>query len=65
MDGRHDLTPDTSRAKSVLLALVFSEGYSSSKALSTHAKTSARNNVQIVDKGNKFPHYTEDIIAWQ
>jgi len=53
------------RAESVLSELGFSEGHRSPKALWTHAKTSARNNVQIVDKGNEFPHDTEDLMAWQ
>jgi hypothetical protein len=51
-----------SRAKSVLSALGFSGCRKGSKAPQTHAKTSAENNVPIVDKGYKFPHYTEDTI---
>jgi len=65
MDGRHDLTPDMSRAKSILCARSFSEGYRCSKTLQSHAKTDARNNVQIVDKGDEFPHYSEDAFVWQ
>jgi hypothetical protein len=54
-----------SRAKSVLVALGFLEHRRGSKALPIHAKTSAENNVPIVDKGNEFPHYTEDTIVRQ
>ncbi|GFO81977.1 MAG: hypothetical protein A49_16040 [Methyloceanibacter sp.] len=53
------------RAKSILCALRFSEGLRCSKALQIHAKTHAKNNVRIVDKDNKFPHYTEDTMTLQ
>lgn len=65
MNSRHGLTPDVRRAKSVLLALGFSEGGIISKALQAPAKTGARNNVRIVDKGNEFPHYTGDVMSPQ
>jgi hypothetical protein len=43
----------------------FSEGERDAKIPLTPAKTDAKNNVRIVDKGNEFPHYTEDTIARQ
>ena len=52
-------------AESILLARGFAEGFRGSKPLQTPAKTHARNNVRIVDKGDKFPHYTEDVRALQ
>jgi hypothetical protein len=43
----------------------FSEDDRYSKVPLSPAKTDAQNNVRIVDKGNEFPHYTEDTVALQ
>jgi hypothetical protein len=43
----------------------FSEEERDAKIPLPPAKTDAKNNVRIVDKGHEFPHYTEDTIALQ
>jgi hypothetical protein len=65
MNGGHDLTQVVERAKSILCALGFSAADRYSKVPLSPAKTDAKNNVRIVDKGDEFPHYTEDERALQ